>query len=412
MRPLIRALLFLAVLWLPTAASADSTCGNSMNPNTVCGRLGAGQQGSPQAIPFATLLAILSQTNTASNSLAITNGNAPAGPFLELYASPTGSDTNNNCMNSGAPCTLQGACRTRSQIATYLVSSVTINVGPGTYSAVDGFHALCSIVGNFGGSSSALTNVTGDIVTPSNVILSIPDNGKGIFTKDAGETNVQGFQFNGGNNAVGISGAQFSIADYGNVIWGTFGTSGIHVNLSLNSSASLIAPETITAGAVAHWNVSSGANFAAASSTTFSGSPAWSTAFLLGTNPATINLGSWTFSGATTGPRAVLTGPGYLITPSSAACNSALPGNAACQILAGFQDSAGDPLTAPQPAPTTVFASLPTGVAGMYAYISDGKASNCGDSACTAWGTTVTGGTGSLKLFVWYNGTNWTLAGK
>lgn len=61
----------------------------------------------------------------------------------------------------------------------------------------------------------------------------------------------------------------------------------------------------------------------------------------------------------------------------------------------------------------TAFASLPgSPTAGMVAYVNDGKASNCGDSACTAWGTTVTGGTGSLKLLVWYNGTNWTLVGK
>ena len=60
----------------------------------------------------------------------------------------------------------------------------------------------------------------------------------------------------------------------------------------------------------------------------------------------------------------------------------------------------------------TAFASLPTPVAGMQAYVDDGKSSNCGDSACTTWGTTVTGGSGSLNLLVWYNGTNWTLIGK
>jgi hypothetical protein len=60
-----------------------------------------------------------------------------------------------------------------------------------------------------------------------------------------------------------------------------------------------------------------------------------------------------------------------------------------------------------------IYANLPSpAVAGMYGYISDGKAANCGDSACSAWGTTVTGGGGALKLFVWNNGSNWTLAGK
>lgn len=59
-----------------------------------------------------------------------------------------------------------------------------------------------------------------------------------------------------------------------------------------------------------------------------------------------------------------------------------------------------------------VFVGLPTPAAGMYAYITDGLAANCGDSACTTWGTTITGGGGSLKLLAWYNGTNWTLIGK
>lgn len=58
------------------------------------------------------------------------------------------------------------------------------------------------------------------------------------------------------------------------------------------------------------------------------------------------------------------------------------------------------------------FASLPSAVAGMHVYLTDGLAANCGDTTCTTWGTTVTGGGGALKLLIWYNGTNWTLVGK
>jgi hypothetical protein len=39
-------------------------------------------------------------------------------------------------------------------------------------------------------------------------------------------------------------------------------------------------------------------------------------------------------------------------------------------------------------------------------------AANCGDAACTTFGTTVAGGGGALKLFLWRNGTAWTLIGK
>jgi hypothetical protein len=56
--------------------------------------------------------------------------------------------------------------------------------------------------------------------------------------------------------------------------------------------------------------------------------------------------------------------------------------------------------------PTTV-AALPTGTAvalGSIGIVTDA-------SAGTAWGTTVTGG-GSLKVLVWWDGTNWTVLGK
>jgi len=51
-------------------------------------------------------------------------------------------------------------------------------------------------------------------------------------------------------------------------------------------------------------------------------------------------------------------------------------------------------------------------VPGTLAYISDGLGANCGDAACTTFGTTVTGGGGALKLFVWWDGSHWTLIGK
>lgn len=59
------------------------------------------------------------------------------------------------------------------------------------------------------------------------------------------------------------------------------------------------------------------------------------------------------------------------------------------------------------------FASLPASPSnGMIMAINDGLAGNCADGSCTTFGTHVTGGTGALKLLVWYNGANWTLIGK
>ncbi|MCK1707628.1 MULTISPECIES: glycoside hydrolase family 55 protein [unclassified Bradyrhizobium] len=58
------------------------------------------------------------------------------------------------------------------------------------------------------------------------------------------------------------------------------------------------------------------------------------------------------------------------------------------------------------------FASLPVSAAGKRAFIIDGLAASCGDTACTTWGTTATAGGGALKLNLWHNGANWTLVGK
>ena len=67
----------------------------------------------------------------------------------------------------------------------------------------------------------------------------------------------------------------------------------------------------------------------------------------------------------------------------------------------------------PWTAPALTFAPLPRpATAGTLAYISDGLAANCGDAACTTFGTTVTGGGGALKLLLWNNGQAWTLRGK
>ena len=73
------------------------------------------------------------------------------------------------------------------------------------------------------------------------------------------------------------------------------------------------------------------------------------------------------------------------------------------------------------PSPTFAFTDLPgqagvqpgTPVQGMQFNISDGAAGNCADSACTALGTNVTGGGGSLELAVRWNAakSHWTLFG-
>lgn len=69
----------------------------------------------------------------------------------------------------------------------------------------------------------------------------------------------------------------------------------------------------------------------------------------------------------------------------------------------GFTNSACWTFAAPPVVPSFVVGSLPTGVTGAMAQVTDGTAG-------LAWGATVTGGH-TTKYLVWYNGTNWTVMG-
>jgi hypothetical protein len=56
------------------------------------------------------------------------------------------------------------------------------------------------------------------------------------------------------------------------------------------------------------------------------------------------------------------------------------------------------------PLPPLTYATLPASPdAGTIAYITD--------ATVVTWGQAVTNGSGSSKVLVWYNGTNWTVFG-
>lgn len=333
---------------------------------------------------------------------------------LQLYASPSGSDTNNTCLASGTPCTLLGACASRARNATYLAGAAAINLAHGTYPTTDVNNALCAVLGNSGGSAQILTTIQGDCGSPTAVILAVPNNKIGILATDAGEVVAKCLEITGGNNSVGLQATQFAILDVDTVTWGTWGANGVHLTLAHNAAANLAAGgETVTSNVLLHWQFASGATFVASGVSAITNGTAFTGAFMTVTGNASVDLSSWSFTGSgITGQRAILTGPGYLITNSNAPCNSSLPGSAICLISRGFLDSAGDPSSVPGPLAASQFGNLPTPVAGLFVHLTDGKASNCGDASCTTWGTTVTNGGGGLDLIIWYNGTNWTLVGK
>jgi hypothetical protein len=293
------------------------------------------------------------------------NGNAPApaAPMsawqgvpsahdFTLYASPTGNDTKNSCSNSGSPCTLKGACTMRSGYNTFLVGdSVAISLADGAYSAVDDNNALCSVIGNIGGSSTILTSIRGNCSSPTSVVLAVPSNAIGIYIKDGAEAGINCLEFTGGNNSIGIDNAgQSAVSDYNNIYWGPWGASGSHVAISSGGWVNLVAGgETLLADFNIHWNLSGNAVLHAGARTNIPSAISWSSGvFLAASGPSFVDLASWLVTGSgvvgSTGTKGRFNGPGYLATPDNAPCGSIIPGNGQCTFTNGFQDGAGEGL--------------------------------------------------------------------
>jgi hypothetical protein len=293
------------------------------------------------------------------------NGTAPAPPApvrawqgvasehgFALYASPKGNDADNSCSDSGSPCTLKGACAVRSSYNTFLVGdSVAISLADGTYSAADDNNALCSVIGNIGGSSTILTSIRGNCSSPTSVVLAVPANAMGIFIKDGGEAGINCLEFTGGDQAVGIANSgQSAVGDYNTIYWGPWGAGGSHVAISSGGWVNLVAGgETLLADFTVHWNLSGNAVLHAGAPTRIPAALSWSHGvFLAASGPAVVDLGSWSVAGAgvagSTGAKGVFNGPGYLVTLGNTPCGQILPGDGRCTFSNGFQDGAGEGL--------------------------------------------------------------------
>lgn len=276
---------------------------------------------------------------------------APA-TALVLYVSPSGSDSaSNNCTSVSSPCTARRACQSRSGIATYLSGPMSISGADGTYTALDGFGNICSVEGNSGGSSGALTSFIGNCVTPSNVVLSIPTGSTGFFVKDSGEAELScvKVQAASGGTVVGASAAQAAVLDVINTVWGNFGASSVGIQVSQNASVNLLgtAALTIGGGLNTFLSIGSGGLLSANGATTIAiPSPvAWGGQFIQIFGSGSASLAGMTFTGSgvasTTGKRASLIGPVYLST-GGVACGTFFPGNSPCTLVNGAQDDAND----------------------------------------------------------------------
>lgn len=133
---------------------------------------------------------------------------------------------------------------------------------------------------------------------------------------------------------------------------------------------------------------------------TLVGVPAWSNAFIVCSDNSRFDtdLVAIVWTGAATGKRFSVGTGGIIATGTNNL--SYFPGNVAGDLLVGGQY---DNYLGPQ-APSVTFANLPPSpTAGMLYTVSN--------SSTTVWGNVI-GGTGASTVLAFYNGANWTVAGK
>ena len=396
-KPMItRVLPALLCAWLALGGAAFAGSGD-LDPGQVLGNNGT--------------------TAAPAGPVSLFGATAPVGG-LPLYAAPTAAGTG-SCLSAGNACTLATACSFRTTIATFL-GAVSLNLADGTYStAVAG--ALCTISGNSGGSSSQLFSINGNAITPTNVVLAVPSGASGIIIQDTAEAGINNLEITAVNGSgPGLDCKQLSLVDYNNITWGTWGNSGAHVasdGCRVNANV-----ETLAANGVVHWSL---ANYAvlAATATHVPSAVSFSAGDFISATDSNVNLGGWTLSGSGVGGstgNSAFAGAGSLTTAGNASCASILVFGT-CSFTAPYNDGAGEGMSGTgrmvgQQAPTITdptitphtYAGLP-GSPTTISRIIDGLAANCGDTACTTPGATVTGGGGALDLLIGWDGAAWRI---
>ena len=338
----------------------------------------------------------------------------------DLYAATNGVNTN-DCLAAARPCLLQFVCIARGMIDLSAGNGAVIlphlHLADGTYTGPDGTD-LCDIVGNGGADSGALTFIDGNSGTPTNVVLSTPLNGVGLFTKDFSSVEISNFELSvAGANATEISGAQGSIVDVlGGMQFVCPGTNGIGfhfsqgAHLNLDAGFNFFHPSlSCTTGVL--FDIASNADLLTANIPinvffTDTGTDSFTVATLVNEG-GYINSGTIAFhlSGAVSGTRVQNIGigtggtnsSGCLRSNGSGSFNSIYPGNVSIAVPIGVCTDFDI---------TDVFANLPTP-----ANIFRGTMFQISNGSTNVWGANVAGG-GANVITVVNNGTNYTVVGK
>lgn len=248
---------------------------------------------------------------------------APAREMLTAartyYVATTGNNANDG-LSAGSPfLTIQKALDVVFGTLDLGGFDVTIQLADGTYWA--GFSESSPQVG------AGLITINGNSTTPANVIISAT-NASACSVQGGAQVKIQNLELR-----ITTSGRCISSSGGGSVIFiGVgirFGTcAGFHIVAEYGGLVRVDANYSIVGAALSHWVISSSASLSCTSKTiTITGTPAFSTAFLVMEALGTAQIFWNTFSGTATGVRYIISYNAYAHTNGAGA--TYLPGSSA-----------------------------------------------------------------------------------
>lgn len=278
-------------------------------------------QGQDYFVIATGLTASAFQFSATSGGSAINTTGSSAGTIVLK----TGSDSNTGLANSaaGAFLTIQQAINVVAALD-LSIYAVTIQVADGTYL---GSATLSSYVG------SGPITIQGNTTFPANALISTTSISPVSATNVRGKWVVNNLKVAVATSGYGIN-AIASQIDIGVMDFGACATA--HLNVEQGSIVTFLNNYTISGGSTRHWFVTTGALIqCAGKAITLTGTPAFSSAFLIASNVAGALISTNTFLGSATGTRYVVSFNAFANVAGGGA--SYLPGNAAGSTATGGQ---------------------------------------------------------------------------
>lgn len=256
---------------------------------------------------------------------------------LNLYVSPTGSDTNNGLTPTTAFATPQAAWNYVMSRLDLGANSVTVHLADGTYPPLN---CLGSPVG---ATSGAQVVFVGDQASPGSVVLSNPNGNGAVYASNGAQITLEYLRVQcagtGGEYNANGTGIIANSGGYVGIVGVDFGTcqSGHMVALAGGAISTAGNPYTISGNAPfhAHSNFSGGGLSLADSAVTLYNTPTFSTAFALADECGSMNVWGMTFSGAAHGPRYAANSNGIIQTRGAGP--NYFPGDVAGSVSTGGQ---------------------------------------------------------------------------